>query len=214
MTDTAPYADAMDRVLGFVQTLQNKGIKINVIDFGGGLGVKYKDESPPLPDEYWQVLLARIEAHEMRIPVAIEPGRAMIGNAGILVARVEYLKQGEAGNFCVVDTAMNDLIRPALYSAYHEIINVNENPDISNELYDVVGPICESADFLGKQRSLSVAVNDLLAIRTAGAYCFSKSSNYNARARAAEVMVDGRTAHLVRKRETIEDLYALESLLP
>lgn len=214
MTDTAPYADAMDRVLGFVQTLQNKGIKINVIDFGGGLGVKYKDESPPLPDEYWQVLLARIEAHEMRIPVAIEPGRAMIGNAGILVARIEYLKQGEAGNFCVVDTAMNDLIRPALYSAYHEIINVNENADISSELYDVVGPICESADFLGKQRSLSVAVNDLLAIRTAGAYCFSQSSNYNARARAAEVMVDGRTAHLVRKRETIEDLYALESLIP
>lgn len=213
LTDTAPYADAMDRVLGFVQSLQDKGIEIKVIDFGGGLGVKYKDESPPLPDEYWQVLHARIQAHGMNIPVAIEPGRAMIGNAGILVARIEYLKKGGAANFCVVDTAMNDLIRPALYSAYHEIINVQENPDTSKETYDVVGPVCESADFLGKERALSVAVNDLLAIRTAGAYCFSLSSNYNARARAAEVMVDGDTVHLVRKREAIEDMYSLESLI-
>lgn len=213
LTDIAPYEEAMNRMLKFVKTLQKQGIEIKTIDFGGGLGVKYKDETPPLPDEYWQALQARIEAHDMIIPVAIEPGRAMVGNAGILLTRVEYLKKGEVGNFCIVDAAMNDLIRPALYTAHHDIINVEENSSASPTKYDVVGPICESADFLGKDRVLSVSTNDLLAVRTAGAYCFTQASNYNARARAAEVIVDGKMAHLVRKRETIEDLYALESLI-
>jgi diaminopimelate decarboxylase len=154
-----------------------------------------------------------LQAHEISLPVAIEPGRALVGNAGILVTRVEYLKTGEAGGFCVVDAAMNDFIRPALYSAYQEIVTVEESPVSEIALYDVVGPICESADFLGKDRKLAVKPGDLLAIRTAGAYCFTQASNYNARARAAEIMVDGDIAHVVRKRESIEELYALESLI-
>ena len=213
LTDTAPYEDAMDRVLGFVKKLAENGIEIKSIDVGGGLGVKYKDEQPPLPDAYWRALHARLKAHSVTLPVAIEPGRALVGNAGILVTRVEYIKRGEAGNFCIVDAAMNDLIRPALYQAYQEIITIDEKPDAKAALYDVVGPICESADFLGKERMLKVKPKALLAVRTAGAYCFTLASNYNARARAAEILVDGETAHLVRKRETIEDLYALESMI-
>jgi len=213
MTDLAPIADAMDRVLEFVKTLTALGIDINVVDFGGGLGVRYQHETPPSPQQYWQVLYARMQAHGLELPIAIEPGRALVGNAGILLTRVEYLKAGECGNFCVVDAAMNDFIRPALYSAHQEIINVDESPDSTPGIYDVVGPICESADFLGKDRNLAVSPGDLLAIRTAGAYCFAQSSNYNARARAAEIMVDGDVAHVVRKRENIEDLYALESLI-
>ncbi len=213
LTDIAPYEDAMDRMLGFVKSMQQQGIKINNIDFGGGLGVKYTNEAPPHPDEYWQAIKARIDAHNMTIPVAIEPGRAMVGNAGILLTRVEYLKKGEATNFCIVDAAMNDLIRPALYGAHHDIINVEENASASEAQYDVVGPICESADFLGKDRNLKVMAGDLLAVRTAGAYCFTQASNYNARVRAAEIMVDGKIDHLIRQRETIEDLYALESLI-
>ena len=213
LTELAPLQDAMDRMLEFIKSLGDKGIEIQVIDFGGGLGVRYKDETPPLPKDYWQALHARLQTYGVNLPVAIEPGRALVGNAGILLTRVEYLKTGEVGSFCVVDAAMNDFIRPALYSAYQEILNVDESPDTPLAEYDVVGPICESADFLGKDRELAVKPGDLLAIRTAGAYCFSLSSNYNARARAAEVMVDGNTAHLVRKRERIEDLYALESLI-
>jgi diaminopimelate decarboxylase len=213
LTDLAPLEDAMDRMLEFVKVLGEKGIDIEVIDFGGGLGVRYQDETPPSPDAYWQALHARLKAHGVSLPVAIEPGRALVGNAGILLTRVEYLKTGEVSNFCVVDAAMNDFIRPALYSAYQEIINVNEAPASTSAKYDVVGPICESADFLGKDRKLAVEPGDLLAIRTAGAYCFTQSSNYNARARAAEIMVDGETAHVIRRRESIEDLYALESLI-
>ena len=213
LTDLAPLQDAMHRVLDFVQKLENNAIEIKVIDFGGGLGVKYKDETPPSPDAYWQALFAIIEARGITLPVAIEPGRALVGNAGLMLTRVEYLKTGEAGNFCVVDAAMNDLIRPALYSAYQDIINSNQHSDASPAQYDVVGPICESADFLGKDRNLSVDQGDLLAVRTAGAYCFTQASNYNARARAAEIMVDGKQVHLIRKRETLQDLYALESLV-
>jgi diaminopimelate decarboxylase len=213
LTDLAPLEDAMDRMLEFVKRLGSLGIEIEVIDLGGGLGVRYRDETPPTPVAYWQALYARLKAHGVGLPVAIEPGRALVGNAGILLTRVEYLKTGEVGNFCVVDAAMNDFIRPALYSAYQEIITVKETPDSVPVEYDVVGPICESADFLGKDRTLAVKQGDLLAIRTAGAYCFTQSSNYNARARAAEVMVDGDTAHLVRKRENIDDLYALESVI-
>jgi len=213
LTDLAPLEDAMDRMLDFVKLLGDKGIKIKVIDFGGGLGVRYQHETPPSPKEYWQALHARLRAHGVTLPVAIEPGRALVGNAGILLTRVEYLKTGEASSFCVVDAAMNDFIRPALYGAYQEIINVDEAPDSTLATYDVVGPICESADFLGKDRKLAVSPGDLLAVRTAGAYCFTLSSNYNARARAAEVMVDGESVHVIRKRESIEDLYALESLI-
>jgi len=203
----------MDRVLEFVKKLGATGIEIKVVDFGGGLGVRYQDETPPLPDQYWQALLARMQAHDLALPVAIGPGRALVGNAGIMVTRVEYIKAGEIGKFCVVDAAMNDFIRPALYSAYQEIINVDQEPDSKPAVYDVVGPICESADFLGKDRTLAVKPGDVLAIRTAGAYCFALSSNYNARARAAEIMVDGEVAHVVRQRESLEDLYALESLV-
>lgn len=213
LTDLSPLENAMDRVLEFVKRLGERGIDIKVLDFGGGLGVRYKHETPPTPREYWQALHARLQAHGITLPVAIEPGRALVGNAGILLTRVEYLKTGEIGNFCVVDAAMNDFIRPALYNAYQEIINVNEAPDTKPAIYDVVGPICESADFLGKDRTLAVKPGDYLAVRTAGAYCFSLSSNYNARARAAEIMVDGERAHIVRKRECLEDLYALESVI-
>jgi diaminopimelate decarboxylase len=213
LTELSPLEDAMDRVLEFVKKLGATGIEIKVVDFGGGLGVRYQDETPPLPDQYWQALLARMQAHDLTLPVAIEPGRALVGNAGIMVTRVEYIKAGEIGKFCVVDAAMNDFIRPALYSAYQEIINVDQEPDSKPVVYDVVGPICESADFLGKDRTLAVKPGDLLAIRTAGAYCFALSSNYNARARAAEIMVDGEIAHVVRQRESLEDLYALESVI-
>ncbi|MEE9446636.1 MAG: diaminopimelate decarboxylase [Arenicellales bacterium] len=214
LTETAPYEDAMDRILEFVTALKKDNIDIKIIDFGGGLGVTYKDEEPPSPKTYWQALHARMQAHGVSLPVAIEPGRAIIGNAGIMLTRVEYIKQGEASNFCIVDAAMNDLIRPALYSAYQEIINTNEHSEVEPAQYDVVGPICESADFLGKDRTLKVKPNDLLAVRTAGAYCFTHASNYNSRARAAEVMVDGDKMWLVRQREAIEDLYASESLIP
>lgn len=213
LTDLAPLQDAMHRVLEFVQKLKTSSIEIKIIDFGGGLGVKYNDETPPSPVAYWQALLAILKSHKITLPVTIEPGRAMVGNAGLMLTRVEYLKTGEAGNFCVVDAAMNDIIRPALYSAYQEIINVEQHSDASPGQYDIVGPICESADFLGKDRCMSVKQGDLLAVRTAGAYCFTQASNYNARPRAAEILIDGKSAYLVRKRETLEDLYALESII-
>ncbi len=213
LTDLSPLQDAMQRMLDFVQTLKQNHIEIKVLDFGGGLGVRYQDETPPSPAEYWAALYPIIEKSGLSPMIAIEPGRALVGNAGIMLTRVEYLKTGEAGNFCVVDAAMNDFIRPALYSAYQEIINVNECAESNRGKYDVVGPICESADFLGKDRQLSVDQGDLLAVRTAGAYCFTQASNYNARARAAEIMIDGDKVHLVRKRETLEELYASESLI-
>ena len=213
LTETGPYEDAMDHIIDFVQKLADKNIDIKLIDFGGGLGVKYRDETPPSPAEYWQAIHARLQAHKVTLPVSVEPGRAIVGNAGILLTRVEYLKQGEASRFCIVDAAMNDLIRPSLYQAYQQIINVVQRPEHEAHHYDVVGPICESTDFLGKNRLLSVKPEDILAVRTTGAYGFTLASNYNARARAAEVMVDGETAHLVRKRENIDDLYALESII-
>ncbi len=214
LTTTEPLQDAMDRVIDFIQSLDDKGIEISVIDFGGGLGVTYKDETPPTPEEYWKAIHARLAARNVSLPIAIEPGRAIVGNAGILVTRVEYLKQGAAGRFCIVDAAMNDLIRPALYQAYQEITPVLESPDSEARKYDVVGPICESADFLGKHRTLAVAEGDFLAVRTTGAYGFTLSSNYNARGRAAEIMVDGASVHLVRQREDTKDLFAQEAVLP
>ncbi len=214
LTDLAPYRDALRCVLDFVESLEQKNIAIDHIDFGGGLGVRYHDEQPPSPREYWHTLQQQLQHHNERRPVTIEPGRAIVGNAGILLTRVNYLKQGEVSNFCVVDAAMNDLIRPALYQAYQEIVEVDRTAKAQAALYDVVGPVCESSDFLGKQRTLKVSENDLLAIRTAGAYAAVMSSNYNARVRPAEVMVDGTEFHIVRERESLEMLYHGEHRLP
>lgn len=214
LTETTPYEDAMDKVLAFIATLQTHDINLGHIDFGGGLGVRYKDETPPSPAEYWQSILPRLKDKNINIPVSIEPGRAIAGNAGILVTKINYLKQGEVCRFCIVDAAMNDLIRPALYSAYQEIVEVDQTSPAESHEYDVVGPICESADFLGKERTLKVAERDLLAIRTAGAYGAVQASNYNSRGRAPEIIVDGNETHLTRKRERIEELFAAEATLP
>ena len=207
LTDLAPYQDALDRVLDFVEELGSKGIQIESIDFGGGLGVRYSDEAPPSPAEYWQVLESRLKARDCKIPVTIEPGRAIVGNAGVLLTRVNYLKRGQASNFCVVDAGMNDLIRPALYQAHQEIVEVEKHQDLASDVYEVVGPICESGDFLGKSRTLSTQEGDLLAVRTSGAYAAVMSSNYNSRPRPAEVMVDGENFQVVRARESLEALY-------
>ena len=217
LTELAPYKDAMGCVLDFVAQLEALSIDIEHIDFGGGLGVRYSDETPPSPAEYGAAIIEQIANHfdrKKQLPVTIEPGRAIVGNAGILLTRVNYLKHGEASNFCVVDAGMNDLIRPALYRAHQEIIEVAQQPAVEAIEYDVVGPVCESSDFLGKARALKVRAGDLLAVRTSGAYGAVMSSNYNARPRPAEVMVDGDEFHLVRKRESIEALYRDESILP
>ena len=214
LTDMGPYQDALSRILSFVEKLAQEGIAIGQIDFGGGLGVRYSDEEPPSPRDYWLGLLDRLRDRETPIPVAIEPGRAIMANAGVLLTRVCYLKQGDSSRFCIVDAGMNDLIRPALYQAYQEIVPVRQRPELPEHNWDVVGPVCESSDFLGKDRPLAVEENDLVAVRSAGAYCAVMSSNYNARPRAAEVLVDGDRFHLVRARESLEALYAGESVLP
>jgi diaminopimelate decarboxylase len=218
LTELAPFKDALDRVLHFIDQLGHLGIEISHIDFGGGLGVRYSDEQPPSPNDYWQILFSRISDRAGRIPVTIEPGRAIMGNAGILLTRVHFIKKGEKSNFCVVDAGMNDLIRPALYQAYQEIIEVDKSThssrEVTEDIYDVVGPVCESGDFLGKQRQLSVTENDLLAVRTAGAYGSVMSSNYNSRPRPAEVLVDGNRIHVIKPRESLQSLYQGEQILP
>lgn len=211
LTSVAPFLDAIDRLLAMVDRLDEDGIKLSHFDMGGGLGVSYGDESPPLPSELIAAVKNRFT--DRRLTLMLEPGRSIAANAGIFVTRVEYIKHTEHKNFVIVDGAMNDLLRPALYSAWQEIIPVNkQNGDTLT--YDIVGPVCESADFLGKDRDLVVDTNNLLAVRSAGAYGFVMSSNYNTRPRAAEIMVDGSNAHLVRRRETLEDLLALECCLP
>jgi len=212
LTDLAPFLDALDRVLALVERLQQQGIEIEHIDLGGGLGVRYRDETPPQPDEYAQALAARLG--DAPYELLIEPGRAIAANAGVLLTRVEYLKHTESHNFAILDAAMNDLIRPSLYQAWQTILTVEESPQETAANYDLVGPICETGDFLGKDRALRLREGSLLAIRSAGAYGFSMASNYNTRPRAAEVMVDGEAIHLVRQRETIAELFAGESLLP
>ena len=214
LTDLSPFKDALNRVLYFVDQLDHIGIVINHIDFGGGLGVRYLDEQPPTPDQYVRALLDQLEPRSRQITLAIEPGRAIIANAGILLTRVHYIKKSADTNFCIVDGGMNDLIRPALYQAYQEIIAVDKTSNANPDVYDVVGPVCESGDFLGKQRQLRVAVDDLLAVRTSGAYAAVMSSNYNSRPRAAEVMVDGNQVHVIKARESLESLYAGEQILP
>jgi diaminopimelate decarboxylase len=210
MTEVAPFLDALDRLLRLVHRLAGAGIPLRHLDLGGGFGIRYRDELPPEPAAYVEAALERLGSVEQT--VIVEPGRALVGNAGVLLTRVEYLKHG-AHNFAVVDAAMNDLIRPALYDAFHEIVPVVPRKG-ARQRYEVVGPVCESADFLGHDRELALAEGDLLAVLSAGAYGMSMSSNYNARPRAAEVMVDGAALHLIRERERVAQLFALERLLP
>ncbi|MDG4555515.1 MAG: diaminopimelate decarboxylase [Candidatus Competibacter sp.] len=212
LTRVAPFVDALGRVLALVGRLEEQGIAIRHLDLGGGLGIRYRDEEPPLPAEHATALMEHLRGKSYEI--LIEPGRAIVGNAGILVTRVGLLKRGEDKNFAVVDAAMNDLLRPALYSAWQAIIPVEPRTMGEPHCYDVVGPICETGDFLGKDRDLSIEPDDLLAVRSAGAYGFAMSSNYNSRPRAAEVMVDGDRFHVVRRRETVAELYAGEAILP
>ena len=212
LTEVAPFLDALDRVLKLVDELTEHGIALSHIDVGGGLGVCYDNETPPHPKEYAEAIAQKLLGRDIKL--IYEPGRAVMANAGILVTEVEYLKESEERNFAIVDAAMNDLIRPALYQAWQAIIPVEQRDDVASAQYDVVGPICETGDFLGKDRSLAIRAGDLLAIRSAGAYGFTMSSNYNSRPRAAEVMVDGSESYLIRKRETLSQLWQGESILP
>ncbi len=211
LLDATPLVDALDRMLALVDRLQAAGIWLSHIDVGGGLGVRYKDETPVEPREWAAVLLPHLAGRKLE--VHCEPGRAIAGNAGLLVTRVEAIKHSEEKNFCIVDAAMNDLLRPTLYQAWMDIVEVTPRQDTPAQCYDVVGPVCETGDWLGKDRELAVREGDLLAVRTAGAYGFTMSSNYNSRGRAAEVMVDGARAQLVRARESFEDLVRGEALL-
>jgi len=211
LTETRPFMDALDRVLALIDKLNDMAIKIHHLDLGGGLGIQYRDEKPPLPAEYAAALSKKLEGRDLQI--LIEPGRAIAGNAGILVTRVEFLKNNDEKHFAIVDAAMNDLMRPALYSAWQDIIPVHRKEGHSQR-YDIVGPICETGDFLGKDRELMIEAGDLLAVRSSGAYGFTMSSNYNSRPRVAEIMVDADKAYVVRERETVESLFAHEKVLP
>ncbi|MEQ1485951.1 diaminopimelate decarboxylase [Methyloglobulus sp.] len=211
LTETRPFLDALDRVLELVNALEAEGINLHHIDLGGGLGICYKDEQPPEPSEYILAILARLGNQHYEI--LLEPGRAIVGNAGILVTQVEYLKTTPHKNFAIVDAAMNDLVRPSLYSAWQEIIPVTKRSDATEQQWDIVGPVCETGDFLGKDRALKINQGDLLAIRSSGAYGFSMSSNYNSRPRVAEIMVDGSKVRIIRDRERISHLWAGEHLL-
>ena len=209
ITEAEPYLEAMDRVLDLVAAIEAAGMPIEHIDFGGGLGIDYEGETPPAADALWAQLLARMDARgfgDRRI--LIEPGRSLVGNAGVCLTEVLFLKPGEQKNFCIVDAAMNDLPRPALYEAFHRIVPLTEpNPATPATTYDVVGPVCESGDWLGRDRALAVRQGDVLAVLSAGAYCMSMASNYNTRPRAAELLVDGDSARLIRRRETMADLW-------
>ncbi len=212
LTELAPFLAALDRVLLLAGRLKEQGIDIRHLDLGGGLGIPYRDEEPPLPADYADAVLAKLR--DSGYEIILEPGRAIMGNAGVLLTRVEYLKDNGEHHFAIVDAAMNDNMRPALYQAWQEIIPVDANAEGVTARYDIVGPICETGDFLGKGRELSLKPGDLLAMRSAGAYGFSMSSQYNSRPRAAELMVDGDQVHVIRQRETIEQLVEGETLLP
>ncbi len=212
LTEVTPFVDALDRVLALVDRLAEINIKLHHLDLGGGLGIRYQDENPPLPEEQMAAVLQKLAGRDFEI--LIEPGRAIVGNAGILLTKVLYLKHNETKNFAIVDAAMNDLMRPSLYQAWMAIEPVvKPSSQVPTKVYDVVGPICETGDFLGKERSLTIKQGDLLAVRSAGAYGFTMSSNYNSRPRVAEIMVDGGKFQLIRQRETIEQLFANESVL-
>ena len=212
LTTVAPFLDALDRVLALADALAEAGIAIEHLDLGGGLGIRYTEETPPEPAQYAAALLGRLAGRGYEI--LLEPGRAIVGNAGVLLTRVEYLKHTAHKDFAIIDAAMNDLLRPALYQARQDIVPVQTDGRGRRGRYDLVGPVCETGDFLGKDRDLSLTPGDLLAVRGSGAYGFTMSSNYNTRPRAAEVMVDDEQAHLVRRRETIAELFAGESTLP
>ena len=213
LTELQPFLDAVDRLIVLMEQLKQDGIHLKHLDLGGGLGVTYTDEAPPHPTEYAKALWEKLSAFS-ELEIIVEPGRAITANAGILVTKVEYLKSNESRNFAIVDAGMNDMIRPALYQAYMNILEIDRTLARKEKMYDVVGPICETSDFLGKQRKLAIAEGDYLAQRSAGAYGASMSSNYNSRPRTAEVMVDGDKVHLIRRREALNELWQLESLLP
>ena len=210
ITELSPFLDALDKVLGLVDILETKGIHIAHIDVGGGIGITYDDETPPEFDVYAKAILEKLKGRHVK--VLFEPGRALVGNAGVLLTKVEYLKMGESKNFAIVDAAMNDLMRPALYDAYHDIVPVEPRTGKA-ENYEIVGPVCESGDFLGHDRVMHLQEGDVLAIKSAGAYGMSMASNYNTRPRAAEVMVDDAQCFEIRKRESISDLFSLEKTL-
>ena len=214
ITESAPYLEAMDRVLDLVTQIEAAGIPIHHIDFGGGLGIDYNGDTPPAADVLWQQLLGKLDARGFgNRKIMIEPGRSLVGNAGVCLTEVLFLKPGEQKNFCIVDAAMNDLPRPALYEAFHRIVPLAEaNPAAQTTTYDVVGPVCESGDWLGRDRALAVQQGDVLAVLSAGAYCMSMASNYNTRPRAAEVLVDGASARVIRQREAVQDLWRGESV--
>ncbi|NOQ35666.1 MAG: diaminopimelate decarboxylase [Methylococcaceae bacterium] len=212
LTETRPFLDALDKVLHIINILKEQGITLEHLDLGGGLGICYSDEKPPLPSSYIEAILDRLGSNPYEI--LLEPGRAIAGNAGVLVTRVEYLKTTTDKNFAIVDAAMNDLVRPSLYSAWQDIIPVNTHANAEALEWDVVGPVCETGDFLGKNRHLKLTAGDLLAIRSSGAYGFTMSSNYNSRPRVAEIMVDGKDVHVIRQRESLEELWTNERLLP
>ena len=213
LTELQPFLDAVDRLIVLMEQLNQDGIHLKHLDLGGGLGVTYTDEAPPHPTEYAKALWEKLSAFS-ELEIIVEPGRAITANAGILVTKVEYLKSNESRNFAIVDAGMNDMIRPALYQAYMNILEIDRTLAREEKIYDVVGPICETSDFLGKQRKLAIAEGDYLAQRSAGAYGASMSSNYNSRPRTAEVMVDGDKAYLIRRREDLNELWQLENLLP
>jgi diaminopimelate decarboxylase len=219
ITEETPYLDAMDRMLDLVQAVEAAGIPIHHLDFGGGLGIDYHGDTPPAADALWAKLLAKVDARgygDKRL--MIEPGRSLVGNAGVCLTEVLYLKPGEQKNFCIVDAAMNDLPRPAMYQAYHAIVPLQATAQAAAQqpaqVYDVVGPVCESGDWIGRDRELAVRAGDLLAVLSAGAYCSAMGSTYNTRPRPAEVLVDGERAHLIRRRESVSDIFHAEKLLP
>ena len=211
LTELQPFLDATERLIRLIEQLKEDGITLKHLDLGGGLGVTYTDETPPHPSDYAAALLNKLKNYK-DLEIILEPGRAIAANAGILVAKVQYLKSNESRNFAITDTGMNDMIRPALYEAYMNIIEIDRTLEREKTIYDVVGPVCETSDFLGKQRELAIAEGDYIAQRSAGAYGASMSSNYNSRPRTAEVLVDGDKAHLIRRRENLSELWALESI--
>jgi diaminopimelate decarboxylase len=215
ITEETPYLDAMDRVLDLVQAIEAAGIAIEHIDFGGGLGIDYHGDTPPAADALWALLLAKLDARGCGGKrLMVEPGRSLVGNAGVCLTEVLYLKPGEQKNFCIVDAAMNDLPRPMMYEAYHAFVPLQAASAHAPQVYDVVGPICESGDWLGRGRPLAVQAGDLLAVLSAGAYCSFMGSTYNTRARPAEVLVDGSRAHIIRSRENVSDIFRGEKTLP
>ncbi|WP_291915655.1 diaminopimelate decarboxylase [Limnohabitans sp.] len=213
ITDSTPYMDAVDRMLDLVEEVEKSGVPIHHLDFGGGLGINYNGETPPLADVLCEKLLAKLDARGYgQRKIMVEPGRSLVGNAGVCLTEVLYLKPGEQKNFCIIDAAMNDLPRPAMYQAFHQIVPVTPHSG-DGVVYDVVGPVCESGDWIGRDRQLLVQAGDVLAVLSAGAYCMSMASNYNTRGRAAEILVDGTQAHLIRQRESAFDTFALEQLV-